>query len=79
MMKKILIIANLDVGLYNFRRELLEALLAVPYEVHIALPEGEFIPKLVEMGCIFHETKLERRGMNPLHELKLIKRYKQII
>lgn len=78
-MKKILIFANLDVGLYNFRRELLEALLAVPYEVHIALPDGEFIGKLQEMGCIFHETKLERRGMNPLKELKLVKRYKQIV
>lgn len=78
-MKKLLIIANLDVGLYNFRRELLEALLAVPYEVHIALPDGEFVPKLVEMGCIFHETKLERRGMNPFQEVKLMRRYKEII
>ncbi len=79
IMKKILILSNLDVGLYNFRRELLEALLAVPYEVHIALPEGELIPKLVKMGCIFHETKMERRGMNPLHEVKLIRRYRQVI
>lgn len=78
-MKKILIIANLDVGLYNFRRELLEALLAEPYEVHIALPDGKFIPKLVEMGCIFHETRLERRGMNPVHELQLLRRYRQIV
>lgn len=78
-MKKILIIANLDVGLYNFRRELLAALLSAPYEVHIALPDGDFVPKMVDMGCIFHETKLERRGMNPLHELRLIKRYKEII
>lgn len=78
-MKKILILANLDVGLYNFRRELLEALIGAPFEVHIALPMGEMIPKLEEMGCIFHETKLERRGMNPFHELKLIRRYRQII
>ncbi len=78
-MKKILILANLDVGLYNFRRELIEALLAAPYEVHIALPEGEFVPKLVRMGCIFHETRLERRGMNPMHELRLIRRYRALI
>lgn len=77
--KKILIIANLDVGLYNFRRELLEALLKEFYEVHIALPDGEFVPRMVQMGCIFHETKLERRGMNPFHELQLIRRYRQII
>ncbi len=78
-MKKILILANLDVGLYNFRRELIEALLAAPYEVHIALPEGEFVPKLVRMGCIFHETRLERRGTNPMHELRLIRRYRALI
>lgn len=78
-MKKVLIIANLDVGLYNFRRELLEALLAEPYELHIALPDGEFVPRMEEMGCIFHETKLIRRGMNPFQELQLMRRYKQII
>lgn len=78
-MRKILILTNLDVGLYNFRREVLEALLAVPYEIHIALPAGDFVPKMEEMGCIFHETKLERRGMNPRNELALYRRYKEVI
>ena len=77
-MYKILIITNFDVGLYNFRRELL-AELVKKYEVHIALPDGEFIPNLKEMGCIFHETKLERRGMNPMEELRLMRTYEQII
>lgn len=78
-MKKILIVTNFDVGLYNFRKEVLEALLAVPYELHIALPDGQFVPKLKEMGCIFHETELNRRGKNPLQELSLMKRYRQIL
>lgn len=77
-MKKILIVANFDVGLYNFRRELLEELLKT-YQVHIALPDGEFVPKLRQMGCIFHETKLERRGMNPIHELELLHTYRKVI
>ncbi len=78
-MKKILIVTNFDVGLYNFRREVLEALLAVPYEIHMALPDGEFVPKLKEMGLIFHEASLNRRGTNPLQELKLLLRYRQIL
>lgn len=77
--KKILIVTNFDVGLYNFRKEVLEALLAVPYEIHIALPNGQFVPKLQEMGCMFHETKLNRRGTNPMQELKLIGRYRKIL
>lgn len=77
-MKKILIVANFDVGLYNFRRELLTELLQT-YEVHIALPEGEFVPKLQQLGCVFHETRLERRGMNPFHELGLLCTYRRVI
>ena len=77
-MKKILIVANFDVGLYNFRRELLTELLKA-YEVHIALPDGEFVPKMQQLGCVFHETKLERRGMNPLHELELLHTYQKVM
>lgn len=77
-MKKILIVANFDVGLYNFRRELLTELVK-DYEVHMALPKGEFIEKLQKMGCVFHETKLNRRGMNPFEELKLLFNYRRII
>ena len=39
-MKKVLIVINFDEGLYNFRKELLEALLKAGYEVHIAVPDG---------------------------------------
>ena len=77
--KKILILTNLDIGLYNFRGEVLRALIEEGYELHIGLPDGEMIPKLVQMGCVFHETELERRGTNPLEELKLIKKYGELI
>ena len=86
---KILILANSDGGLYNFRRELLSELLnpgsvlegrvAEPCEVYISLPNGEFVPEFVKMGCKFIDTPLERHGKNPFQELKLRKRYKQII
>ena len=41
-MKKVLLAINFDEGLYNFRKELLEELLEKGYEVHIAVPCGDY-------------------------------------
>lgn len=78
-MKKILILANNDIGLYNFRKELLQALIERGYELNIALPYGEFVDKMQEMGCIFYPTEFDRRGTNPISELKMVSMYKKII
>jgi len=78
-MKKILIAINFDEGLYNFRKELLEALLEADYEVHIALPAGEYVERLRAMGCIFHETALSRRSTNPFQELSLLRTYRNVL
>lgn len=78
-MSKILILANNDIGLYNFRKELLESLLADGFELHIALPYGDFVENMKEMGCIFHPTEFNRRGTNPLQEMKMVGMYKKII
>lgn len=79
MAQRILLAINFDEGLYNFRKELLEALLAAGYEVHIAVPDGEFVGRLRKMGCIFHDTALNRRGKNPLQEISLIRTYDGIL
>ena len=71
---KILILANNDVGLYQFRRELIEALLK-EHEVTISLPYGELVEPLKEMGCSFIDTPLDRRGINPFTDLKLYRAY----
>lgn len=78
-MKKVLLAINFDEGLYNFRRELLESLLAAGYEVHIAVPAGEYRGRLQQMGCIFHDTALNRRGTNPLQEIILLRTYSGIL
>lgn len=71
---RILILANNDVGLYRFRKELLMELLK-ENEVYICLPDGEFVSKLVELGCKYVPCQFERRGMNPIQEIKLIRFY----
>ena len=71
---RIMIMANSDIGLYQFRRELIGALLK-QHEVLISLPDGDFIRPLEAMGCLFLETPVDRRGINPVTDLKLLIRY----
>lgn len=76
---RILILANNDVGLYKFRKELIEEL-TKQNEVYICLPDGEFRSKLEELGSHFiSSTFLERRGKNPVKEIKLLSFYDKII
>ena len=71
---KILLLTNYDLGLYQFRRELIEELLK-SHAVYISLPYGELVEPLKEMGCQFIDTPLERRGMNPFRDGKLFLTY----
>lgn len=71
---KIMVLANHDVGLYQFRKELLEELLR-ENEVYISLPYGELVEPLKEIGCQFIDTEVDRRGINPLTDIKLLLAY----
>lgn len=75
----ILILANNDVGLYNFRKELIQKLISMGNEVYISLPYGEKVEPLIRYGCRFIDTALDRRGINPVTDLKLIRTYFKII
>ena len=77
--KRILVLANNDVGLYRFRKDLLAALLSAGNEVYISLPNGDFVPELVQLGCRFIDTPIERRGMNPIHDSKLFRQYRTML
>ena len=77
--KRILVLANNDVGLYRFRKDLLATLLRTGHEVSISLPDGGFVPELVQLGCRFVDTPIDRRGMNPLHDSKLFHQYRAIL
>lgn len=78
-MKKILILVNHDVVIYNFRKELVERLLKDEYEVYISSPYGERIDDLIALGCKYIEASIARHGTNIIEELKLLYYYKKII
>lgn len=73
-MSRILILANNDVGLYQFRKELIGELLK-DNEVIISLPKGKLVKPLMEAGCKFLNTPVDRRGINPVTDIKLFSKY----
>lgn len=75
---KILILANFDVGLYQFRKELIQELLKKNM-VLISLPYGELVEPLKEMGCTFIDTPFERRGINPVKDFGLLLCYYKML
>ena len=75
---RILIMANFDVGLYQFRRELIAELLK-SHEILISLPDGDLVRPLEEMGCRFLSTPVDRRGIDPRKDLGLFLQYLKML
>ena len=78
--KKILIATNHAYMLWQFRRELI-AELKKDHEVVLSLPfdEEKHEKPFQEMGVKCIDTPIERRGINPLTDFKLMKHYKKIL
>lgn len=77
-MKKILILANSSGGLYDFRNELLKKLLK-EYQVTVSLPDEVRNKELIQEGCKVVHTPINRRGVNPLEDFRLIRNYAKLL
>ncbi len=73
--KKVLFLAHGFTGLYYYRRELMERLIKEGNEVYLAISESEDNKLFEEMGCRIIPTEVDRRGTNPVADLKLILSY----
>ena len=78
-MTRVLILGNDHTTIYNFRRELLERLVADGYQVGIALPADPRNEAFRELGCRVIETRLSRFGTNPFKEFATLVRYTRLI
>ena len=76
---RILILANNDLGLYKFRKELIEELLDRGNELIISLPNGDFVRPFEKMGCTFIDTPIDRRGINPKTDFRLFQTYRKMM
>lgn len=77
-MGKILILANSASGLYDFRNELIKELLK-EHEVYISLPDEEKAPELAREGSQVFHTPIDRRGINPVRDIRLFCDYFKMI
>lgn len=75
---KIMILANDSVGLYKFRSELIKELIK-DNEIVILSPTGMFIDELKDIGCKCIDIPIDRRGINPLKDIKLLNSYKKLL
>ncbi len=79
MKGKILFLVNLDYTIYNFRKELVESLLEIGYDIYLSCPYGPLIDKFADIGCICIDIRLDRHGTNPIKDLILLNKYRRII
>lgn len=79
MSRSILVLGNSDSGLHDFRKEVLTALMDAGYRVHVSVPDTGYVEKIRALGCICHDTVMERRGMNPAKDMKLFAFYLRLI
>lgn len=69
---KILLFANTEWYLYNFRRSLALALQEAGHEVLLVSPPGRYGERLQALGLRWLPAPMERRSLNPLRELALV-------
>jgi galacturonosyltransferase len=78
-MRTVLVLANHFITIYAFRKELVEKLVEQGVQVYLALPESEENSYFENMGCKIIETPLDRRGTNPVSDIKLLFQYIKVI
>jgi len=76
---KVLILINSDVGLYKFRKELILRLRAEGHEIIGLTPLVDCVDQLKETGMTLFDVPVDRRGLNPFHDVLLLKNYYRIL
>lgn len=76
---KIAILSNYSFGLWNFRRELLERLLQEGHQIIVISPYGEMTEETVKLGCKHYSIEINRHGVNPIKEIKLVLKYYNLL
>ncbi len=69
---KVVLFANTDWYLYNFRRSLALALQAQGHELLLISPPGPYGEKLRALGLRWEPVPMDRRSLNPLREARLL-------
>ena len=77
----VLVLTNFIAGLHSFRKEVMKAIIDDGYQLYISVPDtdDDRINYFKSIGCLIIKTDFNRRGMNPIDDLKLMLKYRRII
>lgn len=70
----ILITVNAAWNVWNFRRSLVEALLADGHQITVLAPYDDSVPSLRAFGCRFIPLAMDVKGLNPAVDFWLVRR-----
>jgi glycosyltransferase involved in cell wall biosynthesis len=76
---KVLLFANTDWYLYNFRQSLARELKNSGHDVLLVSPSGPYGEKLRELGYRWEPAPMIRRSLNPLREYALVRWLRRLI
>ena len=79
MKKKVLFLANHFITLYSFRKELINKLVEDGNEVFLSLPKDDDNEYFENIGCKIITTEIDRRGINPIKDIKLLSSYRKMM
>lgn len=74
----ILMTVNAAWNIWNFRRPLVEALTGDDHRITVLAPPDDAVPELERLGCRVRPLEMSVKGLNPLGDLKLQRRFGQI-
>ena len=71
-MAKILFLSNHFITLYSFRKEIIKRMIEEGHDVYLSLPASEENEYFKKLGCQILVTPIQRRGINPIKDLRLV-------
>jgi glycosyltransferase involved in cell wall biosynthesis len=72
----LLMTVNAAWNIWNFRRSLVAGLLSDGHRITVLAPPDDSVGDLERLGCRFLPLEMRVKGVNPLEDLKLMRRFK---
>ncbi|MBW7923026.1 MAG: glycosyltransferase [Rubellimicrobium sp.] len=73
----VVVTANTSWSVWNFRRSLIAALMREGHGVTVLAPPDDSVARLRAMGCRFEPLVMDAKGLNPLKEWALLRRFRR--
>ncbi|MBS9719647.1 glycosyltransferase family 4 protein [Tianweitania sp. BSSL-BM11] len=77
MPMKVVMTVNAAWNIVNFRRSVLNGLIAAGHEVTVLAPPDDSVTELARLGAAFVPLTMNVKGLNPLDDLKLLGTFKR--